>query len=341
MNKFYKLLVCLSLIIISTSTGYALSIFIPPLPDYITKTPVIAEGHIRIAEGKTVLLVDRFLKGTASNVITVTYDSRWFPALKVDNGERVILFLSKLNPEGTEAHMYAGNCGKWPMDLKVPYGQKTYRTNDLDRFSAVIDAINNALAGNDFEDRARKIIAMIQSDDEMIQLAGLQLVSSSAFRDTLGKGNNLLRIRQIAAFALPRLKSDNPDIKIEAAVVTESAPISVAAPALIPLLTDPGRNVAYRAAGELGSVFTNLKLPRPVVVPSKLQFGDKVDSVDINQFRQNARNWSEAVWAKKADAQIAKDLERLHKSLESDSELEKESAKIYLNILEGSQTGTK
>ncbi len=341
MSKIMRILICLSFLMISASSGYAMMIAIPRLPDYIAKVPVIVEGHIRMSDGKSILIVDRFLKGSASNAIIIERDTEWAPAIKIVDGERVILFFAYVNPDGTKALLYNGNISKWPRQNDGFFVPTTYLTDDMTRFGAVINALIYAMDGKDFEERARRIISMTKSPDEMLQLAGLQLMTSSVFSKTLADGNNWQKLTQIAAFMLPLLKSENPEIRIEAAAATRHAPVSVAAPALIPLLTDPARNVSQSAASVLGMVFGELKLPRPVVVPSKLQFGEKLASVDVVQFRQNARNWSEAVWSEKADTQIAKDLVRLHKSLESGSALERESAQIYINILEGTSVVEK
>ena len=333
--------IIISLLLVLASAGFTTSLGFPTLPNYLAKTPVIAEGHIKFTDGKSILLVDSFLKGTASKTIIITYEPQYRPSLRVADGDRVILFLSQLNSEGTKAFLSGGYMSMWPKDPKYPYFGKTYSTSDIDRFSIIIDTMNSVLSGNNFKDQVQKIISMMRSDDEMMQYAGLQITSSTVFRNILPKSNRYELLGQIAAYALPLFKSNNPEIRIEAAEVVKYAPISIAVPAIISLLSDSGLDVAYRAAIILNSMFTKVELSMPHIASSTPERPSDLSYLKTDDGRQQARIQCELLWDEKVDVQMIKDLERLRKSLESGSDLEKESAKIFIDILEGTTLDTK
>ncbi|NLN76668.1 MAG: HEAT repeat domain-containing protein [Armatimonadetes bacterium] len=299
-------------------------------PDLVAKATVIAEGSIALESGSSsYLIVDRTIKGAGSERV-VFGECRLGedgPPTVFQSGEKVTLFLSALDNSGV-AYLI-GLQGKWPPANRYD----TYARSDLSALARAVVAIDKAFAGASFEEQADSIISMMQSKDELLQLAGLDVTLSQTLAQSLPQDKRERARRQLAAFAIPLLKSPNCDVRGSAIRIMASAPSAVAAYALIPMVTDEDMRCRRLAKESLARVaadckFNNSDIDDWLRRPISVGFGAPADP-DAKQMQAKF----EAAWQSKREERVAKDVYHLRAGVKSASPLERASSTEYIRYL--------
>ena len=297
------------------------------VPDLVAGAAIIARGPITVDAGEPFLVVSKLLKGDGSDRIMLGW--RGFglgPPARFEEGEAVILFLEPPDETGRAYLIGYSDQGKWPQ----PHRRDGWGSADIPALERAIGALNEALAGRDFETRAKSIVAMLRSHDEILQLAGLGLAESETLSKWLPQKQRATARCQLAAHALGLVTSENPNIRGGAIRLLKFAPNVVAAPALIPLITDPDAHCRRHARVSLGRVVADAKIDDPDILEwlkwSATHKSEYPDPYDIQiEFA--------VAWQSKRELRLAKEVPRLRSSLDATSDIERESASIYLRYL--------
>jgi hypothetical protein len=304
-------------------------------PDAVAEAKVILRGTISGNGSKPVLNVEETLKGEYPGQITLRSEGMMGiePAEFVD-GEKVIVFLKSVDNNGVGTLIGVGCQGKWPQPPgSWAYQQKkTYQTDDLDRIERAVIAVDAMLSTRDFEAQSRRAVNLVRSEDEVLQLAGLELSMCVPLIQSLPVNDRGSLRRRVATVALDRLRSKNPDVRTAAADDTYDAPASVAAPALIDMIADPDRRCRRTAHTSLDCAFTN-RVPIPIELQTLRFQSDRGDLEPTPEELAAAESACRRAWASVRDEQLKRELPRLREQANSSSPLEKECALIYLNRL--------
>lgn len=300
------------------------------IPELVDKAELIVIGTIATT-GEPTIQVEKYLKSNGSNQLLLGMSLEGLqPYPEFIRGVPVMLFLNSPDETGRAYLFGLRDQSQWPKPERLD----TYARADVADLERIVVAAQTALAGSTFDEYGRGVIAMLQSKDELLQLAGLDLALSELTSRSWKSGRAWPdAYSQIAAYALPLLDSPNKDIRGRAIQLVGHAPNAVAAPALIPLITDPDKWCRSQVRVALGRVVTNCKMNDPLIMswqpsPSNLQPIDGSEEVKIA---------FENAWQMKKDKRQAIALTRLREGLTSSSRLARESTTILLSYIGVSQ----
>lgn len=318
----------LTLCVLLTLTGAALA-YIPKtysFPDLVANSAVIANGVVSIQGEKPVLAVEKLLKGNAGRRLTLLSRAEWvYEPAGFKDGERVLVFLKRVDDDGAATLLGLSDMGKWPQTFGG-FHTDTYRTASVAELTNTVSTIMGILAEKDVDKLAESVIGMLAGKKDLERLAALDLVSSQAYTKAV-TSQKMSRQRQvIAAHSLDALRSKNPDVRAAAIGLSTYAPTSLVTDRLIELLTDSDKGCQNRARTALDAVFSYAKIaePRPVLLP-----------LDTKEQRATAKVACEKAWNARKDQQREADIAALQAKAESEtaSKLEKDSAVLYLRRL--------
>lgn len=325
MRKWILSVACLAIatVMLLPVAGEALMVKRYSFPDLVNTAAVIAEGTVAVNNDSIVLTVQEALKGACPDRLALVGRGLGdIPPASFVDGETVLVFLEAPDDKGVATLVGYENQGRLPKPKNCAGIQNTYMKADLATLGNAVKAVNDALTAKTSEERARSISAMIESNNDVMRLTGLELALSDAFMNTVAATHAAAR-RQIAAHALDSLGSGNPDIRRSAIRLVAYAPKSVVVPALLPLLADPEKPCRNGVKMALQIAFYEAKLAMP----------DQLNHLDTAEERSVGKAAAESLWATARDQVTTREAVKLRAALASASPFEQESAMLYLRYL--------